>query len=283
MTSLLNQRLLEACSSADLTKAAVLLDQGADPNSQDELGLSCLHRAAQISDESRPIAGLIDLLVKKGARIRHSALHCSCSLQAVRSLLAANAEVNARTTDGRTALMAAVSAGREEVALELLRSGASVDSSLLLKSNSVSVMRELLVRGADPNVLDSAGNSPLQLAVDRGDRTLARLLLEFKADASKATRRQTQTDPPSLAPEISVASPPPPQPTPQPQQQVQNGNGASGRAESQEGGPVPLSEFLEFMKDFERGLSPEAYSSIELGAIEGAMDVVLRKIRGLRQ
>ena len=268
--SMSTQRLLEACSVADLSKVTSLLDQGADPNAQDDFGFSCLHKVAQIPDESKPISQIIDILIKKGARTRHSALHCSATPQAVRALLTFGADVNAQTTDGKSALTSALALGREDVALELLRAGASFDSALLLKARSPSLARELLVRGADPNVPDASGASPLQLAVDRGDRALARVLLEFRADATKVVPRQSSSDPePSVScPPVVVAAVIAPV--------VVTPVGARSTTAD------ALSGLLTFLGDFEKRLSPESFSSIELGAIEGALEVVLRKVRALR-
>jgi len=44
--------------------------------------------------------------------------------------------------------------------------------------------RELLARGANPNVTSASGNSPLHLAAMRGSSELVVLLLEYEADAS---------------------------------------------------------------------------------------------------
>ena len=284
----MNQRLLEACSIADFSRVSLCLDQGADPNAQDELGLSCLHKVCQNPDDSRPLAQIVDLLIKKGARVRHSALHCSATPQAVRALLAANADVNARTTDGKTALVAALSADREDVALELVRSNATFDGALLLKVKSVALAREFLTRGADPNVTDAFGNSPLQLAVDRGDRAFARVLLEFRADAAKVAPRvstadQPQPQPPQQQPEVKPeplagASPP----IRRPPSSVTPDTGRStpsGEAE----GKFSLAQFLGYLGAFEGKLGVEPLSNIELGAIEGALDVVLRKVRSLKK
>ena len=283
--SALNLRLLEACTLGDFAKASALLEQGADPDSQDEKGVSCLHKVAQIADGTKPISDLIDLLIKKGARIRHSALHCSASPAAVRSLLSAGADVNARTTDGNSALSSVLLLGREDIAVELLRNGASFDPLVLLKARTPALVRELLLRGADPNVVHvSSGVSSLQAAVDRGDRAVARVLLEFQADATKIVPRIcSASERSSPAVESSVA-PPGPQPTPPaptaclpPAHEVASKTG--GASDSL---VLSVTGLLDFLGEFEKRLRPESFTTIELGAIEGALEVVLRKVRSLK-
>lgn len=43
----------------------------------------------------------------------------------------------------------------------------------------------LLEFGADPNILDTNGHSPLYTAVDKGEIKLAKMLIDYNADPSK--------------------------------------------------------------------------------------------------
>jgi ankyrin repeat protein len=82
----------------------------------------------------------------------------------VERLLAADADVNARTTEGGAALHRAAGQGRQELA------------------------RLLLDLGADPNAATDDGYTPLHLAVRRAKMGVVRLLLSRGADVDAATR-----------------------------------------------------------------------------------------------
>ena len=99
------------------------------------------------------------------------------------------------TTDGVTALMAAVSSSdyetpreeldRAEVVRMLLSAGAAVDAHdtegntpLLLCHRNTKLAELLLQAGANPNVRNNAGETPLQRA---GSQEMERLLIEYGA------------------------------------------------------------------------------------------------------
>ena len=188
---LLEAAALDACSEGKIFLVKALLEAKVDPNASDDRRLSMIHRAASITDPelSKASVQIINLLAESGAVIRRSALHVAGNALAVSALVALKADVNAKSTDGSTPLALALSSGRDEVAIELIRLNAHVDSSLLFRCRNADVARELLRANADPNVKDMFGATPLQYAVERGDRALARVLLEYKADASVVSGR----------------------------------------------------------------------------------------------
>jgi ankyrin repeat protein len=123
----------------------------------------------------------------------------SCPPETLLSLLARGAGVNTRSTSGRTALMAAAGAGDPALVEELLRRSASVNlrsrrgqTALLLASEGRitdrtgkhrAVIRRLLAAGADPNMRDQWGDSPLMYAASLGDAGLVKELLDRGATA----------------------------------------------------------------------------------------------------
>jgi len=90
----------------------------------------------------------------------------------------AGIDVNARNSDGYTALMAAAKNGQLEVLNKLLEQKANVDiqgysglTALMLaaENNRLSIVKTLLSRNADPNLQDNNGWTALMKAVYRGN------------------------------------------------------------------------------------------------------------------
>lgn len=174
--------LIAAVRYRDLDTVSRILRAGADPNTVDRGGNNPLTYAVQRIKNPE----ILKLLLAAGTDVRHAnesgwtPLHsqciveclsaCPCSghteehireiirlhdlqlAEGVRILLAAGADVEARTEKGWTPLMAAVHAGHMEAA------------------------RELLNAGADPNAADAEGKTPLIEAAE-GKKESVRLLL----------------------------------------------------------------------------------------------------------
>lgn len=99
-----------------------------------------------------------------------------------------SADVDARTMWGLTPLMMAANRRCSEVALELVGAGASIasrdraDKSVLhyaVKNDLTTLADWLLELGADPDVADSDGNSPLIEALVAGTQSTVGLLVRF--------------------------------------------------------------------------------------------------------
>eukprot|EP00931_Biecheleriopsis_adriatica_P117954 TRINITY_DN93426_c0_g1_i1.p1 TRINITY_DN93426_c0_g1~~TRINITY_DN93426_c0_g1_i1.p1 ORF type:complete len:228 (-),score=53.82 TRINITY_DN93426_c0_g1_i1:58-741(-) len=102
--------LVRAAGKGDFKKVLSLLNDGEDPNSVDDLGMSALHCAAKKGDVQ-----IVSLLLDRGAdaNLRAAActgevpLHYACKYgheQIVQMLLRWNADASIATQDGRTAM-----------------------------------------------------------------------------------------------------------------------------------------------------------------------------------
>ncbi len=137
-------------------------------------------RKASVRDVSRCIDGGADL----GARERQSGdtpLHMAAigsrNPSVIEALLAAGAEINARSDDGSTPLQAWQRSGH----------GGRRDPE---------VFKALLAAGANPNVSDSIGWTPLHYAVSyAGDAALVRALLKAGADPNARIAQESWYEP----------------------------------------------------------------------------------------
>lgn len=125
-------------TSNSMTTVKVLLAHGADVSATDRQGQSLLHVV--------PTKDIAELLLARGVA------------------------VNAKRTDGATALHLAAVYGRKEVVQALLAHGADVNARTkdgitpLHYAKGSEVVELLLASGADANAADSGGNTPLYMA-----------------------------------------------------------------------------------------------------------------------
>ena len=120
----------------------------------------------------------------------------------VRALLEAGADVNARQSDGATALHWAAHWDDRELASLLLHAGAKVDSaaaygvtplSLAAANASASLVDLLLEAGANPNAARESGETPLMRAAATGSVAAVRSLLAAGANVDAADPVGAQT------------------------------------------------------------------------------------------
>lgn len=122
--------------------------------------------------------------------------------EAVRSLLEAKAEVNARQPDGSTALHWAAHWEDMETADLLIRSGANVNAaneygvsplSLAASNRNAPLMEKFLQAGANPNAASWTGEAPLMTAASAGSIEVVNVLLAHGADVNAKEPRRGQT------------------------------------------------------------------------------------------
>ncbi len=153
---------------------------------------------------------IVDLLTRNGGYIPgntvngRSLLHRACEkgkTRMVESLIKAGADANERTENGSTPLLVAVFLRQTDVAQLLLNfpdvmagvndSSASTDPlkrnafQLAVERNQPQLVARMLDGGANVNVRDANGLSPLHHAITAGDTDLVKTLLAHQPDLNK--------------------------------------------------------------------------------------------------
>ena len=122
--------------------------------------------------------------------------------KAVRALLAQKADVNARSSDGSTALLWLAHWNDVETAELLLKSGAEANTpndfrmtplSQACINGSAEFVRLLLRSGANPNTPIATGETPLMTCAKTGSTDAVRLLIEYGAMVNASEPNQKQT------------------------------------------------------------------------------------------
>lgn len=173
------------------------LEDGADPNSQDEYFGNALQAASYAGHET-----VVRLLLEKGADINAQGGHFGNSLQAaaaegkkavVRLLLEKGADVNAQGGHFGSAIQAASNTGIDVVIRMLTEKGANINvqggvygSALQAASyHGYKVVTRLLIeKGADINAQGGVYGNALQAALSGGHNEVAQLLLERGANVN---------------------------------------------------------------------------------------------------
>lgn len=117
----------------------------------------------------------------------------------LRNMIARGVDINTANEHGSTALMHAIDANQPEAALWLIRQGADISqkpnngmAALLVAANhdqlQLTVVDELLKRGANPNDANQAGTTVLMMAATKGHMEVVQRLLDHGADPTVRNR-----------------------------------------------------------------------------------------------
>jgi ankyrin repeat protein len=208
-------------AAPDVEKMRVLIDRGADVNARARSRFSALMVAAQYQEGDAAISLLLD----RGAQVAPPSdgapvfsanpfvlASYTGNAKSLKRLLAAGGKVDeafiAIGTSRTTPMLGAFKFGDVEVANTLLDLGAPVDFAdgngitmlgRTVLNNEVEMARALIARGANVNVMDKLGMTPLLWAanVDFGDTAMIELLL--KSGAKTDARNKDGLTPLELA------------------------------------------------------------------------------------
>jgi ankyrin repeat protein len=186
-------QLFEAIKAGDLAKARSVLDGDAKLADAESNGVTALMFA--IYNQKQPI---VELLLQRGARVDVFAAAALNNVDAVARMLKGNRQLGkAVSKDGFTALGFASFFGCAETAELLLQHDADPNkaSENAMKvtplhsavanrdpQKSLALTRLLLRHGANVNVAQHGGWTPLHQAAAHGQREIVRMLLERGAD-----------------------------------------------------------------------------------------------------
>ena len=197
-----NNELFKAMRNTDVAALRAILEsryKTVNANVADEQGWTPLLLAAA----GRPVE-MLKLLLARGVDLQactkgngYTALHWATiqgTCEAMRALIVAGADVNAKGKTGETALHKAVRNNDGNKVQILLEAGASVHvdnaygETPLFLANGPLIAQKLVDAGADVSKTDTNGNAPIHSAVKRGLVDIVKVLLAANADTDVRTR-----------------------------------------------------------------------------------------------
>ncbi|HWY77863.1 MAG TPA: ankyrin repeat domain-containing protein, partial [Verrucomicrobiae bacterium] len=205
--------LLAAVKADNQVIVELLLANKADVNSKTAHGWTPLHSAAR-GDRVEIAKLLLAAGADANARTDQGATPLTSSAEngsseIIKLLLANKADVNARQDDGDTALLVAVNNKRLENARLLLANNAEVNITSSVHSGpplhsavdggSTEIVKAILARNPDLEVLDGNRHTPLQLAIIKPQLEIAGLLLDAGADPNVPYKDVDNASPLQLA------------------------------------------------------------------------------------
>ena len=205
-------KAIAAFSTADVAKH--LLEHGADPNVQNILGETPLHRAMWMTGSSARFER-VKLLLDYGANPNlqssrgNTMLHCASIHGApdlIPMLVDAGGDGSIRDRFGDPPLIGAIFFNRPDAVNAFLAAGfdpnnkqdSTFESSCLHCAAMFTyvdngIVETLLMYGADPNVLNSHGNTPMHIAARFGHVDKVQMLLAAGADPNAASNPERNT------------------------------------------------------------------------------------------
>lgn len=206
-----------AARKNDLTKAKELLAAGAKVNARNDGGMTPMHYASDLKSDS-----MLQLLIANNARVNansdkgRSPLHSAARLgrtSNIKLLLRSGAKINAGDDNGITPLHMAAYFGHKKALKELLKKEADVNAldikgntPLYYIVNNIDLAYALLEKGANPNIENKVGESPLHKAVKAGLLDNARMLIEAGSQFKCNMFEDGKTSPMHIAAELEDPS-----------------------------------------------------------------------------
>ena len=199
--------IFAAAEVGDVESIKKLLAGGADVNAKNKGGYTALHLAAKRGQAAAAAALLeakadIAAASKSGKTALHYVAYYNGNLDLAKALLDAGAAVNAKDGKNKTPLDYALSKKRTELA-ELLRSkGGKTTKELAAAENifaaaevgDLEAIKKHLEGGADVNAANKQDYTALHMAVRRGQKDAAALLLEKGANVNAERKGKTPLD-----------------------------------------------------------------------------------------
>ena len=178
-------QLHAATVAANLDKVRSLLDHGANPDEPDQYGRTALMLITRIIFSNRTQVRAWAERHRGPPEMRKGATQTFHDVGArseaiFRALIGAGANPNAKATNGDTALMLAIPSQR----IVLHTRGSRYPDLDLARVQSPDLVNELLANGANPNIQNSDGATPLMAAASRGLGKIVDTLLAHGADVN---------------------------------------------------------------------------------------------------